>query len=85
MQLDKPKCNLIDKSEDDDGEKAGADGGGGDPALVKELIDYIQNEAKKFRTGIKYTQLTEVTEGNFKRPKVWSNTRMVVYEFEMVA
>ena len=35
------------ESEDDDGEKDGADGGGGDPALVKELIDYIQNEAKK--------------------------------------
>ena len=25
-----------------------------------------------------------MTQGNFKRPKVWSNTRMVVYEFEML-
>ena len=25
-----------------------------------------------------------MTQGNFKRPKVWSNTQMVVYDFEML-
>ena len=25
-----------------------------------------------------------ITQGKFKRPKLWSSTRMVVYEFEML-
>ena len=43
-----------------------------------------QKEAKKYRTGIKYTHLKLISGGEFKHPKVWSNTRMVVYEFEML-
>ena len=54
---------------------------GGD---LKELIDYIQNEAKNYRTGIKFTQLRQITNGQFKQPKIWSNTRMVVYEWDML-
>lgn len=52
--------------------------------LIAELINYIQKEAKSFRHGIPYAQLRNVTAGVFKRPKVWSSTRMVVYEFEML-
>lgn len=52
--------------------------------LITELINYIQKGAKKLRHGIAYTQLQNVTAGKFKRPKVWSTTRMVVYEFEMI-
>ena len=36
------------------------------------------------RTGIEFAKLKEISMGLFKRPKVWSSTRMVVYEFEMV-
>ena len=49
-----------------------------------ELINYIQKSARKLRHGIRYAQLKTVTVGQFKRPKVWSTTRMVVYEFEMI-
>ena len=52
--------------------------------LVSDLIKYIQNEAKKLRHGIRYTSMLDATLGSFKRPKVWSTTRMVVYEFEML-
>ena len=52
--------------------------------LISELINYIQNDAKKLRHGIKYTSMVDATLGSFKRPKVWSTTRMVVYEFEML-
>ncbi|CAL4224072.1 unnamed protein product, partial [Meganyctiphanes norvegica] len=52
--------------------------------LISELIDYIQSEARQHRSGIKYTLMKIVTHGKFKRPKVWSNTRMVVYEWEML-
>ena len=36
------------------------------------------------RTGIEFAKLKEISMSLFKRPKVWSSTRMVVYEFEMV-
>ena len=53
-------------------------------SALKELIDFIQNKSKKMRTGIEYSKMKEISGGMFKRPKVWSSTRMVVYEFEMV-
>ena len=49
---------------------------------IGELIDFIQLEAKKYRTGIRYTEL-HMNAINFKRPKIWSTTRMCLYEFEM--
>ena len=51
---------------------------------ITELIDYIQQGAKKLRHGIAFSNLLDITSGDFKRPKVWSTTRMVVYEFEMI-
>ena len=36
------------------------------------------------RTGIEYSKMKEIRRVNFKRPKIWSSTRMVVYEIEMV-
>ena len=53
-------------------------------SMICELINYIQKSARKLRTGLSYSQLKNVTAGQFKRPKVWSTTRMVVYEFEMI-
>ena len=49
---------------------------------ISELIDYIQSKAKEWRTGIKFTGLI-LENINFKRPKIWSNTRMCLYEFDM--
>ena len=43
-----------------------------------------QKTAKKFRNGIKYTELLRSTLGAFSRPKVWSQTRMVLYELDML-
>jgi len=45
---------------------------------------YIQEESKKWRSGLDFTSMTVSTFGSFKRPKVWSNTRMVNFEFEKV-
>ena len=53
-------------------------------SLVSELIKFIQSQARSLRHGIQFSKLQEITSGNFKRPKVWSQTRMVVYEFEML-
>ena len=49
---------------------------------ISEQIDYIQSKAKEWRTGIKFTGLI-LENINFKRPKIWSNTRMCLYEFDM--
>ena len=51
---------------------------------ISRTIDYIQSQAKKYRTGIKYTELRISTASLFKRPKIWSTTRMCLYEFDMV-
>ena len=51
---------------------------------VTELINHIQKGAKKLRHGIEFSKLKTLTLGKFKRPKVWSNTRMAVYEFDML-
>ena len=53
-------------------------------SVLKELIDFSQNKSKRMRTGIEYSKMKEISGEAFKRPKVWSSTRMVVYEFEMV-
>jgi hypothetical protein len=44
----------------------------------------VQETAKKLRTGIVYTGLKISTGFKFKRPKCWSATRMVAYEFDMI-
>ena len=44
-----------------------------DTESVRQVIKYIQKEAKVYRTGIKYN-----------RPKAWSSTRKCLYEWDMV-
>ena len=51
--------------------------------MVCLLMSYIQNESKKWRTGIAYTQLRMETL-DFMRPKLFSSTRMCLYEFDQV-
>ena len=50
------------------------------------LMDYIQSQSKKWRSGLDYTALVEETRDtfSFKRPKVMSTTRVSLYEFEQV-
>ena len=48
---------------------------------ITELIDHIQQGTKKLRHGIAFSNLLNITSGEFKCPKVWSTTRMVVDEF----
>ena len=52
--------------------------------LLRQLIRYIQKQSVKFRAGLKYTQLLMATQGTFKKPKIWSNTRMCLYEWDLV-
>ena len=47
-------------------------------------MNFIQGESKKWRSGLNIITLTLSTFGSFKRPKVWSNTRMVNFEFDQV-
>ena len=49
---------------------------------IAQLIDYIQTQARKYRTGLVYTDM-KISDSSFKRPKIWSTTRMCLYEFEM--
>ena len=56
---------------------------GGNQPLVCLLMNYIQNESKQWRTGLAYTQLRLETL-DFMRPKLFSSTRMCLYEFEQV-
>ena len=44
----------------------------------------IQITAKKYTSGLEYSIMKEVSMEMFKRPNVRSNTRIVVYEFEML-
>ena len=53
-----------------------------DPTTVSELINYIQCNAKTNRTGIVYTGL-KIDDSKFKRPNIWSATRMCLYEFDL--
>ena len=45
---------------------------------IKDLIQYIRDKGTKNRTWLSYTQLKAITQGKFKRPKVWSSTHTVV-------
>ena len=51
---------------------------------LTELINYVQSQSKKWRSGVKYTELVIDSLTKFKRPKVWSSTRMSVYEFDQI-
>ena len=48
------------------------------------ILIFFQHEAKIYRTGLKYTELMLISQGDFKRPKVWSSTRMCLYEWDML-
>ena len=51
--------------------------------LLVKTMNYVQTESKRLRTGIHYTGLVLSTI-DFMRPKVFSSTRMSLYEYEQV-
>lgn len=75
--LSEPESTQSDGEESDDEDIIVVD-------EVRLLIDFVQSTAKKFRTGILFTGLKMSTGFKFKRPRCWSATRMVVYEFDMI-
>ena len=46
---------------------------------LTELLNYIQNQGKKWRSGVRYTELVLDKLSKFKHPKIWSSTRISVY------
>ena len=52
-------------------------------SLVTHMMNYVQSESKKWRTGIPFTQLVIETT-DFMRPKLYSSTRMCLYEFDQI-
>ena len=51
---------------------------------IDHLMDYIQAESKKWRSGLDYTRMKMVALKTFKRPKLWSETRMVNFEYDQI-
>ena len=51
--------------------------------LLARTMIYVQTESKRWRTGTAYTGLVLSTV-DFLRPKVFSSTRMSLYEFEQM-
>ena len=72
----------LDNLDEDERRRAMTRQGGNQP-LVSLLMSYIQNESKQWRTGLAYTQLRLETL-DFMRPKLFSSTRMCLYEYEQV-
>ena len=50
---------------------------------VEKTMDYIDNHSKEWRTGLDYTNMIIQNIVGFKRPKLKSDTRMVVYDFDV--
>jgi len=68
---------LTDDGEDDSSED------GTQVTELGELINYIQGHSKTFRSGIKFTGMQMSLDFKFLRPKVWSSTRMCLFEWDM--
>ena len=48
------------------------------------LMSFVQGQSKEWRSGLEYTAMRLDTLKGFKRPKTWSDTRMVNYEYEQL-
>ena len=49
-----------------------------------QLMKFVQGQSKTWRTGLDYTSMKLDALKSFKRPKVWSDTRMVNYEYDQL-
>ena len=75
-EFDSEEWDLLINNEKDVGEE--------DTELLRQVIKFIQKHGKQYRTGLQYTKLLELSMGSFKRPKIWSSTRMCLYEWNML-
>ena len=58
--------------------------GNGVPHSTLQLMSFVQGQSKEWRSGLDYTAMRINTLKEFKRPKTWSETRMVNYEYEQL-
>ena len=65
-------------------ESARSKTGKGVAHCTHKLMDYVQGQSKAWRTGLDYTTMRLETLKSFKRPKVWSDTRMVNFEYDQL-
>ena len=56
----------------------------GIPFTLKQLMENVQGTSKTWRSGLDFTNLKLSTLNSFKRPKVWSDTRMCPYEYDQL-
>lgn len=70
--------------EDDEGPYVVVDLTASQNKLLTRLLDYIQSQSKKWRTGLNYTKLVLESGNKFPRPKIMSSTRVSAYEFDQV-
>ena len=73
----------VDLSMLSDGERQAVQGRVGNQPAVSTLMNYVQQESKTWRSGLRYTQLTMETL-DFMRPKIYSSTRMSLYEYDQI-
>ena len=52
--------------------------------LHVHLMDFVQAESKKWRTGLDYTRLKMDALKSYKRPLLWSDTRMINFEYDQL-
>ena len=55
----------------------------GNRTLLAQTMNYVQTESKIWRSGIHFTDLV-LSSVDFMRPKVFSSTRMSLYEYEQI-
>ena len=51
--------------------------------LLALMMNYIQHESKTWRSGLSYTRMV-IDTLDFMRPKIYSSTRMCLYEYDQV-
>ena len=52
--------------------------------LLKQVIKFVQNNGKQYRTGLQYTKLLDLSIGYFKIPNIWLSTTMCLCEWNML-
>ena len=48
------------------------------------IMDFVQAESKKWRTGLDYTRLKMDAPKSYKRPLLWSDTRMINFDYDQL-
>ena len=65
-------------------EAARDEAGKNNPHSSVKLMSFIQGQSVTWRSGLEYTAMKLDALKSFKRPKIWSDTRMVNYEYDQL-